>query len=517
MPAPIPGASDIEDALAGRRGDVHISYRYEQRSSTYAFEDNLTDAIYGASISNDNTRTVGRTARFSIDAAAMPVAFDPLADHIAPIATLDVPMYVAGVAGAAPHWEAVPVDIAMGLFHLDAPVRTYSENGREFWEVQASDLKGRLLTAKTTTSYFVASGTNYMTAVRAIFTLLGLLHSFPNVAATTPVDFIWAPGKSYAEIVDSLLFGINYYPAWADGVGVFTSRERINPATETAVATYRTTAEPRMVLSPFQKSEDASRWANRVVCVIDDPRRTAAYVVKVNDDPTSPISTVALGGVVNPDPAISGGRVVDITTVAAVVDFELRDRAAHALRGSLRTFADPRRGPHEFYALTIGTVEVGTLWEAFGWSLELRTGAEMSHDIGRAQAVALSIVLTLSGTILTATETNIVSGGRTIILTLPTGYTWVAAGATFDAQRAAIIAGLTSGASEATGWNAVVKPAIGVGDVVRTSATIVTITLPAVATYNIAAPETITVVVPDAAITGAPSNVTEPPFTIVTV
>ena len=39
------------------------------------------------------------------------------------------------------------------------------------------------------------------------------------------------------------------------------------------------------------------------------------------------------------------------------------------------------------------------------------------------------------------TEADIVAGGKRIILTL-TGDTWVAAGATFDAQRQAIINGL---------------------------------------------------------------------------
>ena len=45
----------------------------------------------------------------------------------------------------------------------------------------------------------------------------------------------------------------------------------------------------------------------------------------------------------------------------------------------------------------------------------------------------------LSGTVTAASEVDIVVGGKTIILTL-TGDTWVTAGATFDGQRANIIA-----------------------------------------------------------------------------
>lgn len=111
-------------------------------------------------------------------------------------------------------------------------------------------------------------------------------------------------------------------------------------------------------------------------------------------------------------------------------------------------------------------------------------------------------------------ETDIVAGGKTIIITL-TGDTWIAAGAgSFDLQRANIIAGLTSAQSEALGWNNVVKVLQGVAGVVRTSGTVVTITLDAQATYNITATETITVTVPSTAVVGASSIVATPTFTV---
>ena len=47
---------------------------------------------------------------------------------------------------------------------------------------------------------------------------------------------------------------------------------------------------------------------------------------------------------------------------------------------------------------------------------------------------------TITGTVLGATEADIRSGGKTIIITLAND-TWAAAGASFDAQRQAIIGG----------------------------------------------------------------------------
>lgn len=126
--------------------------------------------------------------------------------------------------------------------------------------------------------------------------------------------------------------------------------------------------------------------------------------------------------------------------------------------------------------------------------------------------VVASVALTgtVTGTI---DENDIVAGGNTIILTV-TNDTWVASGATFDAIRQDIIDGIDSAQSEATGWDAVVKVGIAVTDVVRTSDTVVTITLPAFATYDITAQETITATVPASALSLSTSAIAVPTFTI---
>lgn len=128
--------------------------------------------------------------------------------------------------------------------------------------------------------------------------------------------------------------------------------------------------------------------------------------------------------------------------------------------------------------------------------------------------VDLVPVVMVSGTVVpTAVETEIVSGGQTIILTLA-DETWVAAGATFNAQRQAILDGLDSATGGGTAWNAQVRDLMGVATVVRTSATVVTIMLTAAAAYAITIAETITVTVPGAAVVGGNPLIATPTFTI---
>ena len=105
-----------------------------------------------------------------------------------------------------------------------------------------------------------------------------------------------------------------------------------------------------------------------------------------------------------------------------------------------------------------------------------------------------SVAVTGSATA-TVDEVGVRNGGLLIVLTLTDGQ-WADAGTVFDAQRQAIIDGLDSAQSEGTGWNAEVRDKLAVTTVVRTSPTVVTITLSAQAGYDITVQETITVTVP---------------------
>ncbi len=136
-------------------------------------------------------------------------------------------------------------------------------------------------------------------------------------------------------------------------------------------------------------------------------------------------------------------------------------------------------------------------------------------DIGAFQNAGASSSGVITGTAEPAAlESEIVVGDETTIITLSDD-TWVADGATFDAQRQAIIAGADSAEAEVAGWNAEVRDKEDVTAVVRTSDTVVTITWSAAAAYKITANETITVTIPAAAlVTSGIAVVATPTFVI---
>lgn len=142
----------------------------------------------------------------------------------------------------------------------------------------------------------------------------------------------------------------------------------------------------------------------------------------------------------------------------------------------------------------------------------------VATTIGIRPAAAAGGTAALTGTATSALqEAQVVNGGKTIILTL-TGDTYLAAGtgpigSTANTQD--LINGIDSAQSGANGWDARVKTAlVPATHVVRTSATVATITLPAVSNYSIAAKETITATIPASVLTGASPIVATPTFTV---
>lgn len=142
--------------------------------------------------------------------------------------------------------------------------------------------------------------------------------------------------------------------------------------------------------------------------------------------------------------------------------------------------------------------------------------ARVIDDIEVWDGMSGTSVAALTGTAVSGgcTESEIVAGGQTIIITL-TNDTWE----TFDNTiRAAIVAGLDSAQSELGGWDAKIKADTGAWSatgVVRTSDTVCTITLPATADYAIAATETITATIPASTlVTSTEAVVATPTFSV---
>lgn len=143
-------------------------------------------------------------------------------------------------------------------------------------------------------------------------------------------------------------------------------------------------------------------------------------------------------------------------------------------------------------------------------------GGEILVDAIKDAAVAAKITVAsnstavLSGTMISTpvSETDILSGGKTLTITLSDGQ-WVTDIKTNETKRTALFSGLAA-STDATAWAKVVSALKTAGQtaIERTNNYTVTITLPAVAGYNIAANQYVTMTIPATCMIGGIANLT---------
>ena len=163
------------------------------------------------------------------------------------------------------------------------------------------------------------------------------------------------------------------------------------------------------------------------------------------------------------------------------------------------------------------TSDFSTYVNASTGQFEFVVTTDRSDDDLRTNFIQVAVTgpaVTLTGTLSDgATEEQIVGGGQTLIMTLA-GDTWDATIGADNAKTTALIAGIDSAQAEAAGWDAVVKANLDYNDVVRSSDTVVTITLGTETTYYITATETITVTVRATALAGTDAMLATPTFNV---
>lgn len=148
------------------------------------------------------------------------------------------------------------------------------------------------------------------------------------------------------------------------------------------------------------------------------------------------------------------------------------------------------------------------------------TRLSTNADVGADEA---GTTVTLGGGLAVGvTEADIVTGSQTATFTLsgPPGDTWLSTLGDDIQCTTDFLNGLDSAQSEAAGWDAKLKPSGGgilaFSDLTRTSTVLMTLVLPAVATYDITSTEIITPTIPACAFTTGTSDLgTEPAVVVV--
>jgi hypothetical protein len=165
------------------------------------------------------------------------------------------------------------------------------------------------------------------------------------------------------------------------------------------------------------------------------------------------------------------------------------------------------------HAWPTSTSPLTSTWFVDSGPVATVSGVDLWDGVAVSFVPALNI--TLGGTVTgSLTENNMLRGGDNIQLTA-VGATWLPAGSAFDNSRQSLLDGLTSSLTTVQGWNSRAKAQLSPANVVRSSNTVVTITLPAIDGYYILAPDNVTAVITGSILSDSGSNlIAAPTFSI---
>lgn len=290
--------------------------------------------------------------------------------------------------GEAVNWvsdEIRPELIIDGVTHrlgvfLPATVTMRENETQKTVHIEAYDRCWLLSDTLTENLYYIAAGTNYITAVENLLTAAGV-----SLVSKTATDCTiqearedWELGTSYLTIVNQLLSEINYNPLWFDKDGMAI----LEPASTPTAASIEHTLDSQNVLSLMRaglsRQTDIYSAPNVFVCTCANPDKSGNMIAKSeNTNPQSPLSI-----------ARRGRRIVKLVQVDNI-----------ASQAELQAYADRLRNES---MITGETIQVTTsLLPGFGvndvtalqyedlfcvcieraWSLNLSTGGTMSHTL----------------------------------------------------------------------------------------------------------------------------------------
>ena len=275
---------------------------------------------------------------------------------------------------------------------------------------------------------------------------------------------------------------------------------------------------PRRALYPRNEQSRRDRWAYHETVVAGVPRNKKSRGDTMENAPhgtsgiTIALTGTAVAGGVTEEMIVNGSETVIITLTGDTWASTLGANNALTTAflaaitgddGGANGWGDEVALVHGNLVRTSATVMTLTIPSAASYAVltdETITVAPpaSSTDNGISPAtqtfdITANVSIALTGTAVAGgvLESEIVTGSETVIITL-TGDTWVATIGADNAITTAFLAAITGDLADAAGWNAEV--ALVHGNLVRTDANILTLTLPATVGYVITSGnETVTV------------------------
>lgn len=357
-------AETVQKALHAAYGSRRVYYRYDRLDAHKITLGPLY--VEDGSIKLDYNADIMRTGRFTIRDDP---AVNWQAELLRPWFGLIMP------DGGRAEWP-------LGLFYMPTAPKTGSRH--IYREVEAYDTTTILWDDQVTSRYQIPKGSKYTAALSAIFASVGVYDAIIEPSeSVTQTALEWEAGTAKGEIVQQLLTADNYEPLMADAWGRWMCRKYKDPRARRAEYNYTADALSVMLPDPTV-DDDLFRLPNVFVGVVSRPDRPAMSFTYEITDPKSPLAAVNRGG-----RHVTETKIYEDAASALALEADVRRRASQASSyfSSLKFSTAPM--PHHAAGdvLWIEDGDIRGKYQEMKWSLDLRAGGEMKHEVQKEGAL----------------------------------------------------------------------------------------------------------------------------------
>lgn len=351
-------AEAVQRALHAETGTRRIWYQYE-RLNQYKVPLGWLYAE-GGTIDLDTNAQIMRTAQFVFQE-------DPMVNWQAEL--IRPWFFLAMPDGGTAKWP-------LGVFYM--PTVTKTGSAHIYREVEAYDTTTILWDDQVTSRYQIPKGSKYTAALSALFASVGVFDAIIEPSdSVTATALEWDAGTAKGEIVQQLLTADNYEPLAADAWGRWICRKYKDPRGRRAEYNY-TAGQLSVLLAEQTVDDDIFRLPNVFVGVVSRPDRPAMNFTYEITDPKSPLAAVNRGG-----RHVTETKLYEDAASLIALEADVRRRASQAASYFSRLKFSTAPMPHHAAGdvLWIESGDVRGKYQETRWTLDLRTGGEMKHEV----------------------------------------------------------------------------------------------------------------------------------------
>jgi hypothetical protein len=277
------------------------------------------------------------------------------------------------------------IEFAQGVFVLPTARPNSTAGGTVTYQIDGYDLNHLLGDTVVKNRYYVAAGTNYVTAIKAALTTAGITsYNIDATTSTLPTSLEWEPGTSIFQIVDDLCAAISYVH-YFDENGLFIALAWVNPQQQTPIFSFKTD-KMSLVESEATLELDAYGVPNTVILIVSEPELTSPLRSELsNNNPESPTSIPSRGREIVR--VIKGVQAADQTALDALAVQTLFQLSQIYESVDLKIGIVPVLGHNDSVYLEFDPFRLRARYEVLGWEIDMRPGGTMKLNVRRMVTV----------------------------------------------------------------------------------------------------------------------------------